>query len=814
MKRLWLSLVLLFGTLLTVRAAVPVVRPDNICGDNAASFYRNGIIDPIIEKIPATIRNGIKTDPEKYLPLLVQFLQKGADNDFHVVKRLHDWITDNIAYDTDSFYGLGKCSHSPYELVKDGRTTCGGYSHLLEEMCRLSGIEVLYISGISRNYQGPDGSPSGHAWNAVRIKGKWYIVDSTADNRYGYFKKVFSEKSGYKDDNLFITPQAKLMDNYPDKKENLLCDTTLTAQEFLKLPLLDMNILDYNGVKFKNLSDVMTKYQEVKEGGKQIRFYDSLDCAKTTKVIELDCPENILITTSLYDESGKRFDTHHTAYSVKGKVYCVFSAPGKGVWKASIRALYLDRPDTAHTLYHFRVSSENGAGPLLPPPGTMQVNNRIPFSGFRLISDNLDTMNKDGYVRLTWSHPPVYSLYSLPGDGSGQDLKDAVIKDYGYSNTTYYYRLPAKGWYQLPLYIRPLAATNESHQKSAWVSVDWKGNTTPVFPPHLALIRYARFYDNELNLPDGSIVENPAGVYTLRIKVPAGTMLSCALKDADNKNVSRHYAYHFGDDIYTFNFSIPAKKGIYSAKIFHINSKGEYNTVVYFNLQSEGKGGPEIPVPGQLYLLNEWFSSGVSLLDQNLDTAQQDGFYEFHFRETADKDLWLSLYGDDGQYVKGSVTQSYNGTERVFYVIPPDSSYYDCLMYFKYPATEERFNHQLFRFGMRGVQKKFQGAVPPYRLILYKRFQDMGLVLLSGDPADIKKGQAVLKVKTPQGVKLTINIKDAAGNKLKDNYTQSQDGQVYTLTFKKPPQGLYTATIYAAPESEKNYNGVAWFGIE
>lgn len=798
---------LLFG-------AVPQQRPDLICGDIQASFYRDGSIDTRIGQIPRDLSAGLQSDPEKYLPLLVRFLQEGARDEYHVVKRMHDWITDNIAYDNDAFFGLGRCHHQPYDLLPEGRTTCGGFARLFQEMCRLAGIEVLYIYGLSRNYQGPDGAPSGHAWNAVRINGRWLIIDTTADNRFSYHKGRFSAKGAYQDDDLFLSPQAKLLENFPDRPEHFLTESSLTEEEFLSRPLLDKNTLDYPEVRFINLAQIVTKLREEKEGGRQIRFYDLLDTGSSSLSVILECPENILITTTLYDDTGKRYDWHHSAAYEKGRVTCSFSAPARGVYKASIRAQYLDRPDTAHTLYQFRVQSRTGTGSLLPAPLRLEVNQRIPFSGFRLTGHNLDQWQKDGCVRLSWSHPPVYSLYSVVKDRQFQDVKGSVIRDYGVSNTTYYYRPAGPGVYQLPLYIRLLADTNNSHQKAAWLQLEVPRQSQAAFPPHLSLIRYARFHEAGLYLLDEQPLEGPPGVYSLRIKIPAGAELSCSLQDENGKTIERHAVYHQAGDTGVFSFSLPPAAGAYKGRISLRNEQGTYNLVAYLSLESAGRPGPYLPLAGQLYTQNEALQHSLPSPAHNLDTARQDGYLEFRMPLKTGMDYWLSFYDQARQHLKGTVTQSYEVGQRVYYIVPPDQGHYHGLLYFRYPGKEEKFQHHAYRFGVEGLSRTFNSTVPPYRMIYYARFQDLGLELLTGSPEDLRKGQAVFTVRAPQGFKLTANMKNDAGQNQKDLVKISRDGQLWTLVFTRPPQGLYTCNIYAAPEEQKNYNGVAWFAVE
>ena len=65
---------------------------DPLAADVFAARYRTGRIDPAIENIPEEIRTNIFIKPEIYLKKLVFFLTRNADNDYHVIKRIHDFL--------------------------------------------------------------------------------------------------------------------------------------------------------------------------------------------------------------------------------------------------------------------------------------------------------------------------------------------------------------------------------------------------------------------------------------------------------------------------------------------------------------------------------------------------------------------------------------------------------------------------------------------------------------------------------------------------------------------------------------------------
>ncbi len=813
MRRFYLYLSCLI-LLAAFSPAYNLTRPDNIAVDKTAQYYRAQGIDPALERLPSAVQKGISSDPDKYLPLLVDYFRKNAKDDYHLVKMFHDWITLNIAYDTDKFYGWGKGSNKPYELLTLGRTTCGGFASLFVEMCRLSGIEALYISGKSRNYVNSSDEVSGHAWSAVRLNNTWYIVDVTSDNRFGYKNRKFSEKSDYNTRSLFITPRAKLIDNYADNPEYILVDDPGTLEDFLARPLFHMNILDYPGITFTNLEKYRIKYSYNETGAGVTRNFDAIQTDKGVVRLELDCPSNILVSTALYDEAGKRYDYNSISYSAGGRTYCEFTAPAPGVYNASIRAQYLDRDDSVHGIYSFKVVSRKGSGPPLPREKTITLNNRFNFHGLKILDHNLDTMDKDGYLMLTVHHPRDISLYVTLYDLQGNDHRKDFTIDTGPDFRTYYICLPDTRTYQFKMYSRPLALTNESHQAAGYLNIRSKSPQAAT-PPPLTLIRYSAFHENHIQLLGSDLTNTQSRMWTITLSSPHRGMLSCALKDKDNQSMTGYFIYNREKDQYSFSFSTPPKKGMYTARIYYIDEQGKYSSLCYFMINSDGTPGPVLPLDATLYTQNDSFIYNTRLLTHNIPLAAQTGYFSFELPVQKDVSYYLGLYDLQGNKFNDRVSTSYETHKVRFTINPPDSKYYYAKLYMKYISTDKNYNKLLYLMGIDGFNSKYQSPVPPYQLVKRQNFNEYGLSILEENISSMpQKGKAIIKIQSPENVELTINLKDEAKNNLKDFAIKSVDKNIWTLEFKKPPRGVHTAYVFARFKGEKSYQSVMYFMIE
>lgn len=80
---------------------------------------------------------------------------------------LHDWLLTKCSYD----YSFSYCN--PEGALARGKGTCEAYTRAYSKLLAAVGIESGRIVG------------NGHCWNAIKLDGKWYQVDTTWDDN-GY----------------------------------------------------------------------------------------------------------------------------------------------------------------------------------------------------------------------------------------------------------------------------------------------------------------------------------------------------------------------------------------------------------------------------------------------------------------------------------------------------------------------------------------------------------------------------------------------------------------------------------------------------
>ena len=102
-------------------------------------------------------------------------------SDKEKVTKLNDWIVDNAEYDYPAFeamqepFGAGdEFAHAwtAKGVLVDGIGVCASYAYGFNALANAAGVETVVIVGDVR-----DGGS--HAWNKVKIDGKWKAVDPT-----------------------------------------------------------------------------------------------------------------------------------------------------------------------------------------------------------------------------------------------------------------------------------------------------------------------------------------------------------------------------------------------------------------------------------------------------------------------------------------------------------------------------------------------------------------------------------------------------------------------------------------------------------
>ncbi len=192
-------------------------------------------IDPITcdySKIDSIAINFPKTFKFKEIEELSHALTSNIETDHEKFRVLFRWVTENIQYSS------GSRSTNPKKIAKKKKAVCGGYSSLLDALCLYAGIETVTISGNAKSlpeHIRDNPLRSRHAWNAVKLYDKWYLVDATwAAGGYDTKKHKFYKRY---DNSWFLSkPEFFVLSHYPKEKKWQLLSTYYPRRKFKKTP--------------------------------------------------------------------------------------------------------------------------------------------------------------------------------------------------------------------------------------------------------------------------------------------------------------------------------------------------------------------------------------------------------------------------------------------------------------------------------------------------------------------------------------------------------------------------------------------------
>lgn len=177
-------------------------------------------------------KRALKAPQTTDVKFLARFLKVGAKTDNKIVETFYYWIAHNITYDAKLYKDNNATDEdvSVKSILVKRKTICDGYSNLILELCQAVKIECIKIIGYGKNY---DSETEGHAWNAVKINGKWQLIDVTwgtgsfLDRELQNYSKEIDLKY------LFGDPDYFIIDHFPEEESWQLLDFPINKEKFL-----------------------------------------------------------------------------------------------------------------------------------------------------------------------------------------------------------------------------------------------------------------------------------------------------------------------------------------------------------------------------------------------------------------------------------------------------------------------------------------------------------------------------------------------------------------------------------------------------
>ncbi|HEY4784695.1 MAG TPA: transglutaminase domain-containing protein [Bacteroidales bacterium] len=215
-----------------------------------------------------------KVDKTTDLKTLSDNLTQNLTDTSDKYRAIFTWVATNISYDIDAMDKPNPGETNPEEVIITGKSVCEGYANLFQALCEQSGLVCKTISGWTKNFPSKikEALPRNttHAWNAVKIKGKWYLCDVTWASGYlsEETNKFVREFNGAY---FCMPPKLFCLNHYPEDTKWFLTDS-ISKQYFINLPHF------YTFALANNIQNVRPEHGIIEyEQGKKVNFSFALD---------------------------------------------------------------------------------------------------------------------------------------------------------------------------------------------------------------------------------------------------------------------------------------------------------------------------------------------------------------------------------------------------------------------------------------------------------------------------------------------------------------------------------------------------------
>ncbi len=119
---------------------------------------------------------------EKSPEALGKFLGAGLVDPRQKLRAVYQWMALRMNYDTAAYRSGRQITQTAQQALDSRMSSCDGFSTLFADLAKHAGVEVTTVLGYVKDgfhEKGEAFKDTNHAWNAVRLDGQWYLIDST-----------------------------------------------------------------------------------------------------------------------------------------------------------------------------------------------------------------------------------------------------------------------------------------------------------------------------------------------------------------------------------------------------------------------------------------------------------------------------------------------------------------------------------------------------------------------------------------------------------------------------------------------------------
>jgi transglutaminase/protease-like cytokinesis protein 3 len=256
----------------------------------------------------------------------------------------------NISYNYNEYLNPSTGDTSATDVLQSRSSICEGYSNLFQTIGTAAGLEVTTINGWGKGIGYSAGQQitgsSDHAWNAVKINGTWYLLDSTWGA--GYIDEQNNFVFDFDDEYFLMPPEQFIYSHFPEDAKWQLLSTPISNSTFADLPDVQRRFFSYGLVLDSSLKSVI-------QSNGNVSFM-------------IAAPSNILVRAMLVQDTQELSDTL-TFTQRTGNQYQVNAiCPNAGDYTLRIYVKQKDNTTTYYSCLDFKVTASAGSANLTAFP--------------------------------------------------------------------------------------------------------------------------------------------------------------------------------------------------------------------------------------------------------------------------------------------------------------------------------------------------------------------------------------------------------------------------------------------------------------
>jgi hypothetical protein len=336
---------------------------DRVSADEDSRIFRTGEMSPVVESIGPM--NGATIES------VAVALAKGSASPMETARRLHDWITRYIAYDSDLLVRLkadgnpegGNDADSAFQYR---RTNCAGLAQLYYRMAKAAGVQARVVIGYIKKGETSRGDLVSHAWNIITAGKKEYIVDCSPDSRTFWKKGTLTPLEPYNEnsDNLFISPAAKAVAYLASRPADQLLKHPMTVADFRTAPRFTIAAAIY-GIELSGADGAVRKEVRLNQNAGASQLADEWHAKNGILTLTFKTPDDTWIDAYLFGTDNKSQPSRVKVDVLKGSTTVQFSAPSEGTFRCTLNTRSLARPGRIQQAYEFRLTAGSSAAPFI-----------------------------------------------------------------------------------------------------------------------------------------------------------------------------------------------------------------------------------------------------------------------------------------------------------------------------------------------------------------------------------------------------------------------------------------------------------------